>query len=226
MMGDDRLADGVIFDMDGVLVASGRAHAESWRIAARRSGKEVSSDLFSRVFGMRSAEIIKIIWGDDLSPEDIKHHDDVKEDAYRDLIRGMVPLTVGVRECLTSLQQAGFKLAVGTSGPPENLELVLAEGMLFDFFSATVNGFEIERGKPNPDVFLLAAERLGVPANRCVVVEDAPVGFEAAKAAGMPVIGLVGTHPREKLDEDGVDWVAERLAAITPECVQGLLDRN
>ncbi len=213
---------GVIFDMDGVLVASGPAHAASWRVVARRAGIEVSDEQFKRLFGRPSRDIIKMLWGDGVTDAQTRTIDDEKEAAYRDLVTGMVPLTVGVRECLHGLREAGMPLAVATSGPPENVDLLLDEGRLRPYFEAIVTGMDVTHGKPAPDCFLLAAERIGLAAGACVVVEDAPVGIQAAKAAGTKVVALVGTHPAERLQQESPDRVVERLSDITPDLVTQL----
>ena len=126
----------------------------------------------------------------------------------------------GVHETLTTLAEAGYVLALGTSGPPENLELVLRETGLKTSFTAAVHGFDVEHGKPAPDVFLTAAERAGLRPADCVVVEDAPVGIQAALAAGMSVIGYAGTHDAQRLRAAGAQRVVERLTDITPQLVE------
>lgn len=210
---------GVIFDMDGVLVDSGPAHHRSWQMLAREHRIEVSQERFNNTFGRPSRDIIRIIWGQQTSDEQINRLDEQKERLYREIVSGDLPLMPGCRELLANLSRAGFLLGVATSGPRENLELVLREGQIADYFCATVNGFDIARGKPAPDCFLLAAERMGLPANRCVVVEDAPVGVQAAVAAGMKAIALAGTHPPEPLSEAGASAVVRRLDEITSQVV-------
>ncbi len=220
------LSLGVLFDMDGVLVASGPAHAASWRLVARKHGIELSDERFRETFGRPSREIIRIVWGDHVTDEQIRAIDEEKEAAYRELIRGMVPLAIGTREVLAELQQAGFVLAVATSGPPENVELVLTETGIDRYFAATVHGFDIRRGKPAPDCFLLAAQRCGLAPSECVVVEDAPVGIEAGRAAGMKVIGLAGTHAGGRLLEAGADYVVSDLRELRPTLVAALVESS
>jgi beta-phosphoglucomutase len=218
------VADGVIFDMDGVLVDSGPAHAASWRAVAEKHRIEISDEQFKRTFGRPSRDIIRIIWGEGVSDEDIRRYDEEKEASYRELVTGSVPLAAGAQEMLTALRQSGYVLAVATSGPRENVELVLRETGLGCFFVATVTGFDVKSGKPAPDCFLLAAHRAGLEPERCVVVEDAPVGIEAALAAGMKPIGFAGTHPARRLLETGAAKVVQRLAEITPNMVAELLE--
>jgi beta-phosphoglucomutase len=216
---------GVIFDMDGVLVDSGPAHIASWRVVAGKHGVEMSDEEFASSFGQTSRDIIRKLWGAQVSDDDVRRFDDQKEAAYRAIIAGNVPLIVGAREMLTALQQDGCVLAVATSGPRENAELVLREAKLGPFFTTVVTGFDITRGKPAPDCFLLAAERAGLPPPDCVVVEDAPVGIQAALAARMTPIGFVGTHPAERLAKAGAALIVERLAEITPRVVADVLSK-
>lgn len=209
---------GVIFDMDGVLVASARPHAESWRMVAKKHGITMTDAQFRDTFGRPSRDIIRILWEREVGDEEIHAIDTEKEALYREIITGVVPLTIGVREVLGALQHANLPIGVATSGPPENLELVLREGRLTPFFGATVNGFEVKHGKPAPDCFLLAAQRLGVDPSGCVVIEDAPAGVQAGVAAGMHVIGLTGTKERDALQEAGAHQVIDDLRDV-PELV-------
>lgn len=210
--------------MDGVLVASGPAHAASWRLVARKHGIAMSDEFFQHSFGRPSRDIIRDLWQREMSDEQVHQIDSEKEALYRDLITGMVPLTIGTKELLYSLTDAGFALAVATSGPPENVQLVLSEKRLTPLFNAVVTGFDVKHGKPAPDCFLLAAERIGIPPSRCVVIEDAPVGIAAATAAGMKSIGFVGTHPAATLEKSGATAIVNELREITPQLIQSLLN--
>lgn len=209
--------------MDGVLVASGPAHCASWKLVARKHGIGLRDDVFAATFGQRSREIVRTIWGDGLTDEQVRRIDDEKEAVYREMFAGMVPLTIGTREMLAAVRVAGMRLAIATSGPRENVELVLSRTGLVEGFDAIVTGGDVARGKPAPDCFRLAAQRLGLPPRACVVVEDAPVGIEAARAAAMPCIGFVGTHPADRLRSAGCTAIAERMADITPELIVALL---
>ncbi|MBU0637228.1 MAG: HAD family phosphatase [Planctomycetes bacterium] len=217
---------GVIFDMDGVLVDSGPAHCESWRVLARQHGLEISDDQFANSFGQTSRDIIRALWGPATSDADIRRHDDEKEAIYRKLVTGRVPVMAGAGDMLAALSRTGYTLAVATSGPPTNIALILTETGFGRFFAATVSGFDVRHGKPAPDCFVLAAARAGLRAERCVVVEDAPVGIQATVAAGMQPIGLVGTHTAERLRAAGAVRVVTQLAQIGPEVVAELLTED
>ena len=214
---------GVIFDMDGVLVDSGPPHMESWRMLAEKHGIEITEEQFRSSFGKTSRDIIRNFWGDGVPEDEIRRYDDEKEQLYRDIVTGQVPLMTGLRELLADLTADGCAMAVATSGPIENVELVLREGEIEPHFGAVVTGYDVKHGKPAPDVFLLAAERLQLDPAVCVVVEDAPVGIQAALAAGMKAIGLTGTHPAERLREAGATVVVDSLSEIGVGRVRELL---
>lgn len=215
---------GVIFDMDGVLVDSMSAHLESWAVLAARHGAEVSREVLIDTFGRAGRDIVRAMWGEGLGDDLAAARVEEKEEIYRELIRDDVPLMPAVAETVQRLHAAGFRLAVGTSGPRENIDVVLAAAGVADRFSALVTGFDVAHGKPAPDIFRLAAERLLLPPTCCVVVEDAPVGVQAAVAAGSPAIGLAGEHDAAALEAAGACIVVEALAAITPIRVTQLLE--
>jgi len=210
----------IIFDMDGVLVDSYRPHLESWARLARENGLSLTEPEFASTFGRTSREILREMFGL-RDPEAIHRLDARKEAIYRSLIRGRVPAMPGLRPTLEGLCEAGYRLAVGSSGPPENVRLVVSELSLDRWFKVVITGGDVQKGKPDPQVFLLAADRLGVPPPNCLVVEDAPAGIEAARRAGMKSIALVGTHPAESLQQ--ADLVITRLSDLTPRIATRLL---
>lgn len=216
-------ANAVIFDMDGVLIDSYQAHYESWCVVAAQEGIEFSRELFDRTFGRTSREIIRDVWGERAGDDaHVASLDDRKEVAYREIIARNFPAMPGVGELIDALAAAGFRMAVGSSGPPENVALVLNRLQRQRLFSAVVSGADVVRGKPDPAIFLLAAQRIGVPPSRCAVIEDAPLGIEAAHAAGMTAIGLASTG-RQKDQLAAADAVFDSLTAITPETIEQLL---
>jgi len=206
---------GVIFDMDGVLVDSGPAHMRSWQALAREyAGMVITPEQFAASFGQRSSEIIRAWFGVD-DPAEVRRLDDRKEAIYRELIRSHVPVMPGAMQCVRKLHEAGIRLAVGSSGPPENVELVCGALRLERYLSAVVTAVDVQRGKPDPQVFEVAAARLDLPCAACFVVEDAPPGVEAAKRAGMVCIALAGTHGIEALR--AANRIVRSLTEITPE---------
>jgi beta-phosphoglucomutase len=178
---------------------------------------------FAADFGRTSRDILCRRFGDQLASERIRELDERKEALFRDELREHFPAMDGAVELIDALSNDGFRLAVGSSGPPENIGLCLEELGRGAKFGAAVTGRDVTRGKPDPQVFQLAAERLGVPPARCAVVEDAVHGIEAANRAGMRSIALVGTAPREQLA--GADLIVSSLRELTPAVMRALIDR-
>lgn len=214
----------VIFDVDGVLVDSYDAHFRSWRDVLREHGLDMSEDDFAQTFGRTSREIIRRFWGDDVDDDTARAIDDRKEALYRDLVRTAFPAMDGAITLIDALHDAGFALAVGSSAPPENVVLSLDGLGRRDAFQAVVTGRDVTRGKPDPQVFLLAAERLGLAPRDCAVIEDAPAGVRAATAAGMANVALLGTAPRATLLEAGACLTVESLRELSPDAIARLID--
>jgi beta-phosphoglucomutase len=218
---DDALA--VIFDMDGVLVDTYHAHYRSWLEMAEAEGLHFTEEEFASTFGRTSREIIALYWGEGrLDDAQIAELDGRKEAAFRRMIETDFPAMPGIAELLHSLHDAGFHLAVGSSGPPENVAMVLDRLEARDLFEAIVSGEDVTRGKPDPQVFLIAARRLGIPPGRCAVIEDAPPGIAAANAAGMASVGLVSTG-RKPADLAAARTVVRSLGDLSPQMVRDLI---
>jgi beta-phosphoglucomutase len=218
---NDSLA--AIFDMDGVLVDTYHAHYRSWLEMAELEGLHFTEAQFAPTFGRTSREIIAHFWGQDrYGAAEIAELDRQKEAAFRRIIEADFPAMPGVRELLPALRDSGFQLAVGSSGPPENVRLVLDKLGSRGLFEAIVTGDDVQRGKPDPQVFLLAAERLGISPARCAVIEDAPAGVAAAHAAGMTSIGLLSTG-RTPEDLADADAIVHSLSQISPRMMRHLI---
>ncbi len=215
----DPASIGVIFDMDGVLIDSAPAHLRSWQVLARECGGTVTQEQFANTFGQQNCDIVPILFGK-ISEDRMRTLADRKEGIYRDLIRKRPPIVKGAVELVRGLYDAGVRLAVGSSGPRENIELALSAMNVGDCISVVVSGDEVARGKPDPEVFSLAANRLGVEPARCVVVEDAPVGVEAARAAGARVVAVLMHHPADAFGQ--ADQVVPRLTDLSVEQLTSL----
>jgi beta-phosphoglucomutase len=214
---------GVIFDMDGVLIDSYQAHFKSWQAMLAEVGLIMTEQEFAKTFGRTSREVLGSLWGPQrFSADEIARLDARKEELFRQIIAADFPAMPGVRELLRSLAKAGFLLGVGTSGPPDNVELTLDRLGMRSVFDAVVTGADVTRGKPDPQVFLTAAARLRLPPEWCVVVEDAPLGVEAAHAADMAAIGLVSTG-RTRPALAAAELVVDRLDQLTPDQVEMLI---
>jgi beta-phosphoglucomutase len=215
----------VIFDMDGVLVDTFEAHFESWNVVARQERTEMTRQQFAKTFGRTSREIIACLWPEKADdPVAVRDFDDRKEGAFRQIVAQKFPPMPGVGELLTSLASHGILMAVGSSGPSANVALVVEKLGAAELFGALITGDDVARGKPDPQVFLLAAERLGVPAERCIVVEDAQAGVEAARAAGMRCVGFASTG-RTRAELAGADLVVDSLTELTPAVFRWLVEK-
>ena len=215
----------VIFDVDGVLVDSYRAHYEAWKRVGRRAGRPIGENTFASLFGRRNREILRLLWGDVLTEAQADELARWKEVQYREVLRTDFRPMDGAAELLDALKAAGFLLAVGSSGPLQNVRITLEGLGRAGLFDATVTGAEVRAGKPDPEVFLKASAKLGLEPHACAVVEDSIAGVEAARAAGMTAIALVGTAPREALEAAGADLVVESLRELTPDHISRLIDR-
>jgi beta-phosphoglucomutase family hydrolase len=213
---------GAIFDWDGVIIDSAALHERSWQQLAQELGTTIAPGSFQRGFGMKSAHIIEQIhrWSSD--PEEIARLTNRKEALYREIVRAseIAPLA-GVAEWLQHLRDAGVPCAVASSTQRANIDAVLTRLGLDHAFNAIVSAEDVVHGKPHPEVFLKAAEKLAIPPARGVVFEDAHVGIEAAHAAGMHVVAVTTTHRAAELA--AADLVVRRLDDLSVPQVASLV---
>jgi len=216
-------ARAVIFDVDGVLVDSYDAHFQSYLRLGAQYDLSMSRELFAANFGRTTRETIVEVWGGARwTSQQIAHMDEQKESFYREILKEEFSAMEGAAGLIVTLRAAGFRLAVGSSGPLENVDLVLGQLQVNDQLQAKVTGRDVTCGKPDPQVFLMGSQRLGVPPARCVVIEDAAAGVAAARSAGMASIGLVSTgRTRDELRD--ADLVVDSLCELSPAVIEGLL---
>ncbi len=213
----------IIFDVDGVLVDSYEAHLKSWQMLAREAGVSLTEDDFARTFGRTSRDILCELFDPALNDETLRNLDDRKEALYRAIVEESFPAMPYAAELIKALDHDDWAIAAGSSGPPENVELCLARLEVRDCFDAVITGRDVTRGKPDPQVFQLAAQRMNVPAQRCVVIEDAPAGLEAARRAGMHRVGFVSTGRTEQELLDS-DLRIKSFDEVSPEQLAQLLE--
>jgi len=214
---------GVIFDMDGVLVDSGWAHRQAWFDLAEAEGLEMSDEFFCKTFGMQNDTILPMLRPGISKPE-MHRLSDRKEQRYRELVHSRPKAADGVLALLSDLKADGFRLAIGSSAPRANLDVFWGPLGLADYFQATVTKEQVVEGKPSPETFLKAAGMLSLAPQRCVVVEDALHGVQAARAAGMPVVAVTTTRSRAELA--CADRVVDSLAELSAEDFVRLLNRE
>ena len=185
---------GLIFDLDGVLVFTDKFHYQAWKTMADELGVYFDETINHRLRGVSRMDSLEIILeryeGPDLSVREKEKLAEKKNEIYRTLLESMTPddVTKEVRDTLTKLREKGYKLAIGSSS--KNAKFILEKVELKDAFDAISDGNNITKSKPDPEVFLKAAEYLGLPPKACMVVEDAEAGIEAAKKGGMYAAGI------------------------------------
>lgn len=185
-----------LFDMDGTIVDNMAFHTDSWLAFFERRGQALDADAFFRATaGRQGGEIIRSYLGEHLSADEVAALNHEKESVYRELYAPHLKAVDGFDELIARARGNGVKLAVGTAAPPANVDFTLDGLDLRRHFDAIVGATDVARGKPHPDVFLKAAELCGVAPANCIVFEDAPLGVEAARRAGMSCIVLTTTLP-------------------------------
>jgi beta-phosphoglucomutase family hydrolase len=198
----------VLWDLDGVLVDSAPYHFQAWRGLMASLGRELSEAGFRPTFGWRNDAILRHLVGE-LSAEEEARLAARKEELFREAARGHIVALPGALVLLRLLRERGLKLALVSSTPRANIDLVLSSLGLESAFDIVIGEEDVKRGKPDPEGFLLAAERLGAAPDECVVIEDAPAGVEAAKRGDMRCVGVSRNRPRDALAK--ADLVVESL---------------
>ena len=195
---------GILFDLDGVLVHTDKLHYRAWKKIADECGILFNEEINNLLRGVRRMESLEIILrnyhGPALSQKENEALSEEKNNYYKEELKSMTPddVTGEVRETLAALKAAGIKVAIGSSS--KNTKFILKQVGLDDVFDAVSDGTNITKSKPDPEVFLKAAEYIGLPPEECLVVEDAVAGIEAAKCGGMKAAGIGDAAFYEKTD--------------------------
>lgn len=208
----------VIWDLDGTLINSVDHHWEAWREVMAAENITLTFDDFVADFGKRNDEILRGRIDSNMSDAEVTRIALSKEEAYRRFVRakGLV-LLPGAENWLRRLKADGWRQALGTSAPQGNIDAAFDVLGIEKYFDAVMSSEQVKAGKPSPDVFLAAAERMQVTPEHCIVVEDAPAGIEAARRAGMKSVGVLTTH-----DELKGDWVFKTLEDLPADFFAGL----
>jgi HAD superfamily hydrolase (TIGR01509 family) len=213
----------VLWDVDGTLIDSSEYHWLSWRESLAAEGMELTREQFAVMFGRRNDEILRGYFGADYPEAEVSRVGGAKEELYREFVRARgIKLLPGVGRWLERLGGAGWLQAMASSAPRANLEAIVEALGIGAYFAAIVSAEDVTVGKPDPQVFLTAAARLGAEPSACVVVEDAPAGTEAARRARMRSIGVLTMHERIE-----ADLVVRTLEELPDDAFDSLLtDRH
>jgi len=206
----------VLWDLDGTLIDSAESHWLAWREVLTPRGYDLTYEEFAATFGQRNDDVLRSYLDPELPALELEKIGFTKETIYRqNILQNGMRLLPGVRDWVERLKAARWHQAIASSAPRVNIKAVLEVTKLTGF-GAIVSAEDVGRGKPDPQVFLLAAGKLRVPPSRCVVVEDTPAGVTAARRAGMRVIGVLSSHAQ--LDAD----LTPRTLSELPE---GIFDK-
>lgn len=213
----------IIWDMDGVLVNTGEYHYQAWKQTFDELDVPFSKEQFRATFGMNNAGILEIICGKKLPPDQERRISKHKEELFREAVKGKAKLLPGVENALKIFSEWNLKQAIASSAPPKNIEVLVEELGIGNYFDATVSGFDIP-GKPDPGVFLKAAQQLNVEPEKCAVIEDAVAGVEGAKNAGMKCIAVTTTNTANALSE--ADLIFDSLVELKQRTLFDLFEKS
>jgi len=214
----------VIWDMDGVIADTAQYHLKGWQIVFRKRGKNYTDEDFRRNTGKRSDSTVREVLGEKIAHGEIMAIIREKHENFLQLIRQNIRPFPGVLKLIALLKERGFKIAIASSAPMKNIQLITQSLKIHNRFDAIISGWEVTKSKPDPQIFLLAAEKLGVEAENCIVIEDAIAGVTASKRAGIHCIAVTNTTTREDLRE--ADLVIDTLEEITVDDLDRLLHQQ
>ena len=211
----------VIFDMDGVIIDSNPYHKEAWLQFAEKYNIELKEEeVPEKIYGKTNTTALRDVFQKDFSPEENEKLGEEKEAIYRDLHGKDLEPIAGLRKLLAMLKQHQVPMAVATNAPVSNVDFIMEKTGLRPYFSVVIDSSSVKNGKPDPEIYLKSAERLGVMPERCIVIEDSVPGAEAGIRAGMKVVAITTTHSKEELDKtdlviDAYEELSfEKLAAL------------
>ena len=207
----------VIFDMDGVLVDNRDVHIEAFVVFCKRYGCDLSRSELLKHFGKGNDEILPVVLPQHIiEQKGIDALADEKEEIYREIFEKTIQPTAGLVEFLKDLEVNGIKKSVGSSGQSANVNFVLDRCGISACFDGVANGDMVTKCKPDPEVFLLAANLIGVKPEECVVIEDSFAGIEAAHSAGMKVVAMATTYSQQELkSQSKFDLIVDDFRELT-----------
>lgn len=211
-----------LFDMDGTMTDNMAFHLRAWKLFCERYGLQVSESEIRQQFGHTNREHFEHFFGRQVNEAEAYRLGEEKEEIYREIFQHELKPVEGLIHLLESLKSRNFRLAVATSAPRSNVGFVLDNLGVRNWFDALIDAEDVSRGKPDPEVFLKAAQRLNMNPAQCLVFEDSRYGIQAALAAGMKVVALTTTHQADYLT--GAHRIIGNFSEISPETVAALIE--
>jgi len=202
----------ILWDMDGVIADSYPFHFTAWQETFAKRRIKLTKEEFTKLFGTRNDFIVGSVMGSEFPQGEVKIMVQEKEENFRRKATKNIKPFPGAVRLLHAIKKGNFKLGLVSSAPKKNIDLVLGEFDLEQIFDCIVFGQEVSESKPSPEIYLVAAERLEVTPDDCVVIEDSPLGIQAAKTAGMKCLAITNTHPQEKLEQ--ADKIVDSLEDV------------
>lgn len=191
-----------IFDMDGTMINNMEYHQKAWAEFLKRHGISFTTEEFKeKISGKKNDQIFSLVFGKELSSEEIKQYTEEKEDLYRELYKPEIKEVPGLNNTIQELEKRDIKLAIATTAPEKNRNFGLKSLQLTDKFPIILGDEHVSHGKPHPEIYLETAKQLGVLPSECLVFEDSPPGVGSGKNAGMMVVGILTSHTAEQLHE-------------------------
>jgi beta-phosphoglucomutase len=194
------MTDAVIFDMNGVLIVDEEYHAESWRILCKKYGFVLTDDEFEhQVTGKRDVDTLDYLFKRKLTAAEANIYADERDAIAEQLVKGKLALPDGLIDLLDGIVNKNIPMAIATSSRRGYVNFILDNFGLRKYFPIIVTAEDIKNGKPDPEMYHRTAEILGVKPDKCLVFEDSRSGVKSAKAAGMYVVGITSSIPKDEL---------------------------
>ena len=210
----------IIFDMDGVIIDSNPYHKIAWEHFLKMKDVVITDEVFNNLIsGTSGIEAIRELINKDLTQKEVDDFNDEIDAEYRNIIEKLdevKPLN-GLTDLLQSIKNAGHKIALATSAPTENVELVLNKFKIFDFFDLVVDRSHVQNGKPSPEIYLTTVKKLSIEKMNCLVFEDSIAGIISAKSAGLLVVGVTTSHEPDEIINAGADFTINDFSEISLE---------
>jgi beta-phosphoglucomutase len=211
-----------IFDLDGTLIDNNIYHIIAWKEYLKRNGRELTDEEYKSNFnGRTNRDVVEYLHGRKMTDEEAAPFYLEKEAMYREIYQPYINPVPGLLDLLKQLQTNGIPIAIATSGITVNIEFMFNHLPIRQYFKEVIHSSHIKKGKPDPEIYLRSAEKLGVNPADCVVFEDALVGIRSAKDAGMKVIALTTTHTVKELSE--ADLVIKNYTEVNVDLIKALI---